>query len=73
VAVKASRPAPRDPTVQLIRAEMERQELTPGRLGRLIDADASHLFRVLVGERPLSPSLARRITAGLIKHAESGR
>lgn len=73
MSVKASRSTSRDPTVQLILAEMERQELTSGRLGRLIDVDASHLFRILTGERPLTPRLAARIVAGLAKHAEAGR
>lgn len=73
MSVKASRSTSRDPTVQLILVEMERQALTPGRLGRLIDADATHLFRVFNGERPLSPRLAAKIAACLTKHAEVGR
>lgn len=53
------------PTVALIRAALRDRGITSGRLARLVDRDASHLYRVLSGERALSPDLAARIAEAL--------
>lgn len=44
------------------REALQRRGLTISRAARHIDCDASHLYRVLAGARPLTPSIAERLT-----------